>query len=188
MALGMEMMWELEHLFFGQIGMAFGVLGMFTLRDAMWEGGSRSIGKRLLGLEIVQADGGLIATRGQCIRRNMMLPLWEANGFVFPLVHILFVSDFLTMLSNGRRRRIGDYMGGTIVVDEMPDRKARVESMLWERKQRHWKLEQGEKMEIIPGRLQPDPEKFPAFQPPFGRRVNSLLSLDKLKRPSFDYK
>lgn len=71
----------------------------------------RTPGKAALGLRVVRDDGGPIGFRQSFVRGLAALFL-ERPGIT------LFVGGILTMLLNGRGKRIGDLLAGTVVLRE----------------------------------------------------------------------
>lgn len=104
----------------------------FMWRDATLEQGSRSLGKRYMGLEIVRSDGTL-PSRLQSVGRSVYFPLHYvliSAGLLemFELVYVsggLFALDMVLMVAAGRR--LGDYAFGTRVIEEQEDRDLRVQ-------------------------------------------------------------
>jgi uncharacterized RDD family membrane protein YckC len=79
--------------------------GYPILLEALWEG--RTVGKRVLGLQVVSADGGPVGWMA-AIARNLlrtvdMLPFGYALGLV-------------SCLADAHGRRLGDLAAGTLVV------------------------------------------------------------------------
>lgn len=77
--------------------------------EAMLRG--RTPGKMALGLRVVRDDGGPIGFR-QAFVRGLAGAFIERPGIT------LFVGAILTMLLNGRGKRIGDLLAGTVVLQE----------------------------------------------------------------------
>lgn len=78
--------------------------------DVLWEtlGGGRTPGKRLVGLRVVRADGapvGLPESVARNVLRAVEIPLGYAPGV-------------LMVALTARRQRLGDLVGGTLVVRE----------------------------------------------------------------------
>jgi uncharacterized RDD family membrane protein YckC len=76
--------------------------------DVAWEvlGGGRTPGKRLAGLRVVRTDGGSVGFSGSLVRnvlRAVELPLCYAPAI-------------LAVALGPRRQRLGDLVGGTLVV------------------------------------------------------------------------
>lgn len=78
--------------------------------DVAWEvaGGGRTPGKRALGIRVVRSDGGPVGL-GESLARNLLraveVPLGYAPGV-------------LAIALGPRRQRLGDLVGGTLVVRE----------------------------------------------------------------------
>jgi len=118
--LGAFVAYELDGVFYGQMGLMVGFLASVTFKDSVFEGGARSLGKRLMSLEIVRRKDGCIPSRLRNLGRNSYFGIFEANQLAFPFVQLFFVSDILTMIFDRHRRRYGDFIAGTCVVPEMP--------------------------------------------------------------------
>ena len=100
----------------------------YLAMEVFWQG--RTIGKRILGLRVVGANGHPLALTG-LVTRNFMrqveffLPFSAAFGLVGPssawtsllsLTWALGLSGYIYI--DADRRRLGDLLGGTIVVQE----------------------------------------------------------------------
>lgn len=120
------MTYELEHMFYGQMGGAVAFMTALVAKDCVFEFGSRSLGKRLLGLEILRGDA-TIAIRPRTVFRNLYFPLYQTASLFGPMVVAFFGVDLLLMTMSKDKRRIGDRMTDTMVVMELPNRKERVE-------------------------------------------------------------
>jgi uncharacterized RDD family membrane protein YckC len=71
----------------------------------------RTPGKAALGLRVVRDDGGPIGFR-QAFVRGLTGAFLERPGITF------FMGAIFTMLLNGRGKRIGDLLAGTVVIQE----------------------------------------------------------------------
>lgn len=80
--------------------MIISAMSIFTLRDLIF--GKRSIGKRIMGLTILDGETGEKAKKSQCVIRNL---------FIF-----LYQFDLIFMLIKGQS--IGDKVAHTIVVSK----------------------------------------------------------------------
>jgi len=69
--------------------------------------GGRTLGKRMLGIEVVRADGLPVGWRESALR-NLML--------VADFLPAMYFAGLLSMLYDGRSRRLGDIVAGTQVV------------------------------------------------------------------------
>lgn len=69
--------------------------------------GGRTLGKRILGIEVVRADGLPVGWRESALR-NLML--------VADFLPAMYFAGLLSMLYDGRSRRLGDIVAGTQVV------------------------------------------------------------------------
>jgi uncharacterized RDD family membrane protein YckC len=70
-----------------------------------------TFGKKILGLKVLQADGSRASVRGVLLRTALRLV--EVEGF-------LWLLGGLVMVNTQRRQRLGDLLGGTIVVQQRP--------------------------------------------------------------------
>jgi uncharacterized RDD family membrane protein YckC len=75
-----------------------GALLLYMNKD-FWR--ARSIAKRMLGLQVVDATTGLLATTTQCFIRNVTLLLWPVDALLILLCPT---------------RKAGDYIAGTACV------------------------------------------------------------------------
>lgn len=103
-------------------------LAGWVVRDSLGDGGNRSIGKRLYKVELAHWDGSL-PTRTQALLRNwyfLVLPAMKFHALLDMAGGMLFVFDIASVMLTQDARKVGDYMFGTRVVDERPDRAARV--------------------------------------------------------------
>jgi len=82
------------------------VLGYFFLSEGVWDG--YTVGKRLFGVRVVTVDGGP-CTVGKSVVRNL-LRVVDAVG--------CYAVGFVLMAADDRRRRLGDRVAGTAVVDD----------------------------------------------------------------------
>jgi uncharacterized RDD family membrane protein YckC len=93
------------------LGQVLALLSVFLAGwgwDVAWEllGGGRTPGKRLAGLRVVRVDGGPVGLAGSLVRnvlRTVELPLAYAPAI-------------LAVALGARRQRLGDLVGGTLVV------------------------------------------------------------------------
>lgn len=99
---------------------------MFIIKDAIFERGTRSIGKRYMKLEIVKKDGQL-PTRWNTAFRNLTVPVYLGSTLLFPYIIPYALLDFGLFIFTPGYRRLGDFIGGTVVIPEQPDRKERME-------------------------------------------------------------
>ena len=153
-ALGALLIWELDGVWYGQMGVAFGFLSSFTFRDSVIEKGSRSLGKKIMGLEILTRQDGMVPTRVRTLGRNMYFPIFEAHSLLFPFVQLLFASDLILIAYDRQRRRYGDFISGTCVVPEMPMIKERLEESAEQRRLAQLKEELGDEWIWKTGKLQ----------------------------------
>ncbi|MBN2204468.1 MAG: RDD family protein [Thermoleophilia bacterium] len=85
-----------------------GLIVYGTLAEALW---SRTLGKYVVGLEVVRAaDGGPCGWRGAIVR-NVLKP--------FDLIFAGMPGALVVMVTR-RRQRLGDIAGGTLVVRRLP--------------------------------------------------------------------
>lgn len=93
-------------------------------KDAQWK--NRSIGKKLMGLEVVSASGADIDLAASCMRNwplaigtiIMIVPIigWIIGGLV---AFVLGILELLLVLSDAKGRRLGDKVGNTMVVESV---------------------------------------------------------------------
>eukprot|EP00940_MAST-03C_sp_MAST-3C-sp2_P000726 g726.t1 len=181
---------ELESMFVAQLGMALGVMTGFTFRDSVFEHGTRSLGKRIMSIEIVCRRDGMLPTRMRTLSRNIYVPIFELNGPLFPFVHLLFLSDLLLIRLDRQRRRYGDFIAGTMVVPEMPLVRDRVVEQKEQQRLAQLKEETGTKWAWKKGRLrmfdeETDDPGVQNFQPDALYSFNSKFPFRK-KDPKTD--
>ena len=97
--------WTFAILIFAQFAVLW---GYYVLCEALADG--RTIGKRVLRLRVVR-DGGLSVTFGASAVRNLMRIIDMQPGFTYGV-------GILTMILNKQGKRLGDIVGGTLVVRE----------------------------------------------------------------------
>lgn len=93
----------------------------FALRDALWEDGTRSLGKRLLGLEVTYWDGSVCTRRHALVRNAYWIPfglLWDVHPLAQQAALLVLAFDSISVLVTEDLRRGGDYVAGTRVVQE----------------------------------------------------------------------
>ena len=120
---------DLEDIVASQISLAFATWGLFLAKDMIFERGTRSIGKRLMKLEVVRCDGQL-PSRWNNFFRNIYLPVYTMVG-TFPPVVFAFASLELGLLSFTKQgQRMGDLIGRTRVIGEFPGREDRLKEKI----------------------------------------------------------
>ncbi len=106
-------------------------LTLWMLRDCLGDHGTRSMGKRVLSLEITNWDG-TIASPTTCMVRNLYMGLVPVLTF-HPLLSLTFEMlvffDMASFAVTADARRVGDYMLGSRVVGERPGREERVRDL-----------------------------------------------------------
>lgn len=122
---GAIMAWELGAWQLGQLGGAFMAALALVARDAVSEQGTRSPGKRLLGLEIVRTSG-VLPSRYRTVARNLYLSTHLATVELFPFLQAAALADLGVMAASRQQRRLGDWIADTVVIMEAPDREARL--------------------------------------------------------------
>ena len=105
-------------------GFGFSTWVFLMMRDSVFERGTRSLGKKWMGLEIVRMDGQL-PTRWNTAFRQIYLPIYTGATLLLPYIVLLPVIDLGLVLFTRRSYRIGDLIGRTRVIVEHPDREAR---------------------------------------------------------------
>ena len=118
-------------------GMGLATWLYFVTRESVWEEGTRSVGKRLLKLEVVQRDG-TFASRTRLAWRNAyflvfptLTPLIGPGVLLVPIVDLLTMAASKYLISRGGSkvddwRSLGDWYSGTRVIMEQPGREERV--------------------------------------------------------------
>lgn len=99
--------------------------GLFMARDMIFERGTRSPGKRLFRLEIVKVDGQL-PSRWNTLFRQVYLPVYAGFQLLMPYIFIFSAADLGLLLFTPKRQRLGDFIAQTRVIEELPDREARL--------------------------------------------------------------
>ena len=123
-AFGMFVSGELSHAGAAIPAVGFSWWALFMGRDMLTERGTRSPGKKLLGIEIVCVDGTL-PTRWHTLGRNLYLPVYAGTTLLMPWIFFFAAADLGALLFTPRQQRLGDFMGRTRVIKELPDRKER---------------------------------------------------------------
>lgn len=95
------------------IGVAVVAVGYPTMAETVTNG--RSVGKMVMGLRVIRADGGPIRARHAFTRALVGLAV-EWPGLLLPL--ITWAGSLTTMIASSRGRRLGDLAAGTLVVHE----------------------------------------------------------------------
>lgn len=133
-AAGAVIWWELEFPALGAFGATYTAMLYMVLRDSLLDQGTRSIGKRVAGLEIVRTNGEL-ASRYRTFSRNFYFVSAVASAELFPLLQIVQAVDAVACTVRSRRR-LGDLMAGTQVIAEQGDRAQRLDdySEFWLKK------------------------------------------------------
>lgn len=85
------------------------IWGYFSLFEGLWKG--QTPGKRLMKLRVIK-DTGRPITLFEAMARNLV-------RFVDFAIPGLYLAGVVTMLCNGRNKRLGDLAAGTIVVHEI---------------------------------------------------------------------
>lgn len=81
--------------------------GYFAIFESVWQG--QTPGKRYVGIRVVK-DSGRGITTGEAMSRNF---LRAVDG-----LPAMYIFGLITMLLSKEKKRIGDYVAGTIVVHE----------------------------------------------------------------------
>jgi uncharacterized RDD family membrane protein YckC len=85
------------------------ILGYPVAFETLWRG--RTLGKAIMGLRVVRDDGGPIRFRHAFVR-GLTGVVIEKPGFSLGLL------AFIPMLAGRRKKRIGDLLAGTVVLQE----------------------------------------------------------------------
>ena len=88
----------------------YGILGLFFIFypfifELMWKG--QTPGKRILNIQVVNDDGSYLRFSGVLLRNLFR---------IVDMLPVSYIFGFITMICNKKRKRIGDYVAGTIVV------------------------------------------------------------------------
>jgi len=108
-----------------------GAVALFCLRDAFGDGGNRSVGKALFGLEVALWDGAL-APPAACAARSAYLalaPLAGAHHLLGAALEVALFFDLASLALTPDARKAGDYVFGTRVVEERPGRAGRLRDL-----------------------------------------------------------
>ena len=103
-------------------------LMLWAARDGLGPGGNRSPGKALFKLELVNSDGTLVSPLAGLCRSSyfLLLPATPLHPFVGLTLEVLLFWDIATLVLTPDARKAGDYMWGSRVVEELPDRHIRM--------------------------------------------------------------
>lgn len=88
--------------------------GYFAVFEAVWNG--QTPGKRWAGIRVIKQSGRPI-NAWEAIARNLMRVIDGQPG-------ILYAVGVVTMLVNSKSRRLGDFVGGTLVVHDKKGQEA----------------------------------------------------------------
>ena len=105
-------------------GVGFSFWVFLMLRDSVFERGTRSLGKKMMKLEIVTSDGQL-PSRWNTGFRQVYIPIYLGAAFLMPYIVLLPITDLGLMLFTKRSSRLGDFIGRTRVISEQSDRAER---------------------------------------------------------------
>lgn len=119
----------------------------YIITELLWNGAT--LGKRMLKIRVVSADGRSLTTHGIVVRNLMkeaevfapgtaLFALPALNAFWTIVILIWIAAALAVPLFNKRRQRLGDLMGGTYVVHQpvallLPDLTARAPAKFEER-------------------------------------------------------
>lgn len=101
----------------------------WVMRDALGDGGNRSLGKRLFGLELAHWDGTLPTPR-LALTRNaywLVLPAMVMHPLAAMGGGVLIAFDIASVLLTADARKVGDYATGLRVVDARRGRDVRLQ-------------------------------------------------------------
>jgi len=101
-----EIDWS-DPLALGMVGLYAGLQFLYTF-SLEWAFG-RTLGKRAIGIRVCRIDGSRVGFRGALLRN--LLRIFDAT-FVLAIVGVAF------MVITSRRRRLGDIVAGTMVVED----------------------------------------------------------------------
>lgn len=111
-----------------QLAQGMGLMA-WVMRDALGDGGNRSLGKRLFGLELAHWDGTLPTPR-LALTRNaywLALPAMALHPLAAMGGGMLIVFDVASVLLTADARKVGDYATGLRVVDSRKGRELRLQ-------------------------------------------------------------
>ena len=77
----------------------------YAILEILWSG--RSVGKRAFGLRVIESSGGPVGVRAS-MTRNLLR--------VIDVLPFAYLIGTIAIISNKRNQRLGDIVGGTIVV------------------------------------------------------------------------
>ena len=80
-------------------------------------------------LEIVCSDGSL-PTRWHTFGRSVYLPVYAAGTMLMPYIFIFAAVDMGCVMFTPKQQRIGDFIGRTRVIAELPDRQERLDQKI----------------------------------------------------------
>ena len=105
---------------------------LWVLRDSLGDDHNRSLGKRLCGVELTNWDGTLAAPSHAALRNWYFFaaPLAAAHPIGEMVWTVMLVFDVSSVFLTPDARKLGDYMFGTRVVNERPDRAGRIRDRL----------------------------------------------------------
>jgi len=101
----------------------------FLIRDIVIEQGTRSPGKKLMKLEIVRTNGQL-PSRYNNFFRQIYLPVYAGSAVLMPYIFFFAAVDVGCMIFTPKNMRLGDFIGQTRVIPELPDREERLAEKL----------------------------------------------------------
>lgn len=99
---------------------------LFLFRDILYEQGTRSIGKKVMKIEII-TNNGTLPSRYNNFFRQIYLPLYAGAALLMPYILALPVIETGCVLFTEDSKRIGDFIGQTKVIKELGDREKRLE-------------------------------------------------------------
>ena len=99
-------------------------MATFLARDTVMDIGTRSLGKKVMKLEVI-SDDGILPHRGKSIFRNVYVAPMAFGAALYPPAAVAFLGDIGVAFGTGKR--VGDYMAGTRVISELPDRQERLD-------------------------------------------------------------
>jgi uncharacterized RDD family membrane protein YckC len=127
--------------------------GYFVLFETFDSG--RSLGKRALGIKVTRLDGSGVTFKASLVR-NLLRVL-----YVFPLFYLV---DGALIIGSTRNQRLGDFLGGTLVVRERQGATAPLPAGAWQ-DPRAWSAYQAPMFGWAPGAQVPGPGLPPGAYP-----------------------
>ena len=134
-ASGLMFYFEIGDATVAQVGAGGMVWVSWISRDALFDAGTRSLGKRQMGIEIIKAGARTAPNRLQTVARNSYHIVYAGTTLLMPWLLALPALEAVTYRQTGRR--LGDWLAFTKVIEEQPCFKKRIEQ------KKRWELVEG---------------------------------------------